>query len=98
MLYSVGLKVVHGINRLSAAGYETDEFPGETQSGKYWINRFLKHCNHLTGEFDDEFEIYETVRDKPEKALEYEMCYNGKNKDCVRYPAVPGQTQPKIEL
>ena len=58
----VGMKVIHGVQRLSAPGFETEQVPGITQGGMKWPWRFKTHCNHLLEEMGEE-EIYSLYRD-----------------------------------
>ena len=64
----VGMKVIHGVQRLSAPGFETEQVPGITQGGMKWPWRFKTHCNHLLEEMGEE-EIYSLYRDSKSSIL-----------------------------
>lgn len=41
MVFSYGLKTVHGVNRLSGPGLEAKDFPGMMQGGGKWPGRLV---------------------------------------------------------
>ena len=88
------MKVINGIARIAAPGFETAEVPGVTQSGMKWPHRFKTFCNRLMEDMGSEWDLYHLFRAKGEKMV-YEMCYQGKSKDCIRYPTA---AVPKTEL
>ena len=93
------MKKVNGVRRVNAPGYITDGIPGVTQHGQFWPQRFRTYCNHLVGEMDDEYEIYQIIRKSGGAGLKFEMCFNGKSKACVKYPTDVGpQKNAKTEL
>lgn len=48
---------------------------------------------------EDEMEIYNIVRGYEGNGLKFEMCFNGKKKDCFRYPTDSGPSKNvKTEL
>ena len=48
---------------------------------------------------EDEWEIYQIVRNYKGKGLQFEMCFNGADKDCVKYPTLAASNNnAKIEL
>ena len=42
MIFSYGLKTVHGVNRLSGPGLEAKDFPGMMQGGGKWPGRWVQ--------------------------------------------------------
>lgn len=99
MFYRVGLKTVNGVKRVNAPGWITDGIPGVSQHGQFWPQRFRTMCNGLVGQMEDEMEIYNIVRGYEGNGLKFEMCFNGKKKDCFRYPTDSGPSKNvKTEL
>merc|ERR1712130_28267 len=72
-----GVKVINGISRIAAPGFETAEVPGVTQGGMKWPHRFKTFCNRLMEDMGSEWDLYHLFRAKGEKMV-YEMCYQGK--------------------
>ena len=94
---SCGLKLINGVERIGAPGFETEKVPGVTQGGMVWPHRFRIFCNQLLEEMDDEFELYQMYRKRNDKLI-FEMCYNGKTKPCVRFSPTIVPRKPQEEL
>ena len=95
--FSCGLKIINGVQRIGAAGFETEKVPGMTQGGMVWPNRFKTFCNALLEDFEDEWQVYKLYREAADK-LVYTMCYAGKEKSCVKHPTplVPRKTNDEL--
>ena len=95
--FSVGIKTINKVKRVSCPGY-LDTIPGITQHGQFWPQRMRQHCQKMLEEMEDEWNIYEIIRGQKGKGLKFEMCFNGANKDCVRFPTDIGPVSNKDEL
>jgi hypothetical protein len=62
-----------------------------------WPHRFRQYCDKIIEDMDSEWELYKLYREKGDKFI-YEMCYAGKDKDCVRFPTEVVPKQPNTEL
>ena len=71
-----------------------DTTPGITNTNINWLINFGNYCNQLIEENDDDWKIYRTIRAGVKNALQFELCFNGQDKDCITYPT----KNPKIEL
>ena len=47
----------------------------------------------LENTFEDEYDVYNTIRGYQGKGLKFEMCFNGPKAECVKYPHVIGKTK-----
>lgn len=88
-----GVKVINGVERLAANGFETAEVPGVTQGGMSWPRRFKNYCFQVIEEQDSEWQIYKLFTDN-KNAMDFELCFNGSNTACWKNPT----QKPRTEL
>ncbi|CAG5097590.1 Oidioi.mRNA.OKI2018_I69.XSR.g15141.t1.cds [Oikopleura dioica] len=87
-----GVKVINGVERLAANGFETAEIPGVTQGGMSWPRRFKNYCFQIIEEQDSEWQIY-NLFNKNKDQMDFELCFNGKNTACWKYPTAKSREE-----